>query len=419
MLSQNDNIVVAKAYEATPGEVSAGPWQRVYGTAIDYSEGGSDHESGMNTGRGYRSDVQQGNRFGDVTCPTELVYGVNDSEIEDFMRSTLSADLKVEDVSVDFEPAGTQLDGSTGPIIRATTPGEFATFNDEGDLVIQAVLEVTGAANEANNRPRPIKDLDADQIDLDPQYVGGAVGEFGEPLISETAVTVTLRTGLVLKDMALINPPAVSSWEFWYADQPNSYRVLAGQHAVTYKESFSGPEKITLEVGYNGMKLLDLSESATAGAISPNTAIDNPNMIADDSLQWLTIGITPIAGKVLQAFEVSGDGSADPADDVAGAKNRVAVSLGDIMFEGKVDFYHDRVRSHVVDAYARNNQPVPVRWVYQDRLGNKTWRSLPYCTFSAGGVTAGQKGNRSSGALPYKVAGRERSRQFIIQHFPA
>ena len=89
--SQNDLVTVTREIEVTPGVIVGAGRYRVYGTAPTFTPAGTTNVSGVNTGVGGIQGIRPGVRSATVDIPSELVFRMNDLELEDFLRDTWTA----------------------------------------------------------------------------------------------------------------------------------------------------------------------------------------------------------------------------------------------------------------------------------------------------------------------------------------
>lgn len=421
--SQNDLIQVTREVEVTPGVVTGGDRDRVYGTAPSLAPGGNTTKSGINTGSGAVKSVRAGLRFADSSVPSELVFGLNHAELEDVLRDTFPVAEVTATGGADFAQAGTHEDGSTGPTITAgaTTPVDFTDFvGEEG-----AMLEVSGAGvNAANKRPRAIKAVKSDgtKIDLEPQYTTGSVGEISEPLAVEADVQATFRIGKVIRNQGIENIRTVN-FEYQFTDQPGGSFVMArGQSGNTLRIGIDGKGNVTLEVGYTGMDF-DVPTEATqgSGTVNANAFIDNPNITsAEDLTLFLINAVNQLAGDNLTSFNLDGNGAASGIDETAGTRNRVGVTVGDFDVTGSLRVLHEHTKMKLLSQFGHGGQIVPLDFKLVDPLGNFYWFRLPRVLFEPGAPTPGAKGSRTDGTFSYMTEqGSGDQRTLIIQAFAA
>jgi hypothetical protein len=223
MTSQNDLVQVTRLVEVTPGVVASAARDRVYGREPSWAPEGGNNTGMILTGEGEVHDIQAALRAASVTIPSELVHELNTTEWEDVLRDEEPSALTFTG-AVTFTLAGTQLDGSTGPTIEADSGTPFSTWVGVAE---GCVMEILNAADTENAWPRAIKAISGDQIDLEPDWIGGGVGEFGEPIVDAAADEVTINVGAVMKNRAIEDARYVN-FEFNYTDQTS----WCARHAV-------------------------------------------------------------------------------------------------------------------------------------------------------------------------------------------
>ena len=178
--SQNDLIAVTRETETTEGVVVGGQRTVTYGTAPAIASGGNRTKSGIITGLGAVQGVRAGLRYGDFALPSQLVWGVNDLEIEDVMRDEFpGSEVTLTSISATFANAGTHEDGTAGPTVTASASDFDDLIGLEG-----AMIETTGAGVATPNKwPRRLKAVKSDgsKFDIWSEYVGGAASAFSEP----------------------------------------------------------------------------------------------------------------------------------------------------------------------------------------------------------------------------------------------
>ncbi|HAX82091.1 MAG TPA: hypothetical protein DCY40_05955 [Actinobacteria bacterium] len=407
--SQNDLVRVTREIEVTEGVVVGGARDRVYGSAPTWTPEGSSLTSPINTGLAAIHSIRAGLRAAGFNIPSALTFRLNDTEREDFFRDTYAgAEKTYTDAVVDFVTAATHQDGSTGPaIIDPEVAGPFL-FADIGDGSYDgAMIEISGAAvNAANKWPRPIKAVSADgkQIDLDPTYVTGAAGEFGEPLFAQAGVTATLRMGDLIRTRAIDNIRS-SNLEFEFPDQPGgSFLMVRGGKCGTWRHSWDGKGDIMEEYGYTAMDYDALSTTTQGnGTVNENAAVTNPHMVAGEDLAYLAIGVTQLAGVNVTSFSVEGNGNAQGIDDVSGPnRGRAGVTVGDVDVTGSIKVYHRHAQMAILQGLGRSGNLSPLAWKIIDPLGNFYWARLPKVLFEPGGPVPGAKGSRTDGTFNWR-----------------
>jgi hypothetical protein len=426
--SQNDLVAVTREVETTPGTVVGGARSRVYGTAPSWTPGGNTIKSGINTGDGGVKSVRAGLRFADADVPSELVFGLNREELADFLRMAWPVSrAKVSAVQVTFNNAGTHEDGSTGPVILAV-----ASPNDAFSPLVGmdgAMLEVSGAGvvNAANKRPRAIKNVwsDGSQIDLEPLYVTGSVGQISEPLISETNVAATLDCGRVIRNQGVLAIRSVN-FEYEFTDQQDggdsSFVMVRGCKANTLRIAFDGKGVVTLNVVYVGMDYDNPTTTTQGnGTVTANAYLDNENMTSAEDLTYFLVGaVTQLAGDNLTSFSLDGAGAASGIDETSGSRNRVGVTVGDVDITGSINVLHEHTKMAILSALGRAGTKVPLDMKLADPDGNFYWIRLPETLFEPGGPKPGAKGSRTAGSFNFMTQlGANNIRTMIVQEFDA
>lgn len=424
--SQNDLVQVTREIETTEGVVDGGARTRVYGTGAAPAPGGEKITSPLITGLGAIQSVRPGLRFSDFSIPSVLVFGLNDLEVEDFMREAFPAALKVTDGTVDFNNAGTHLDGSTGPtIVDPAVAGPFL-FADWYQAAEGAMVEVSGAGPAAPNKwPRMIKAVKSDgkQIDLDPAFITGGAGEFGEPLTTEAGVVATLDVGQIIKNRGAAAARSVN-FESEFTDQTGgSFFMVRGCRANSFRLGWEGKNEITLEVGYLGMDYDDFTEATQgSGVVNDIAAIDNDLMVAGEDLAYFVVnGSVVLSGDCLTAASVEGTGSGSGVDNISGGgRGRKGVTLGDIDFTGSLTIYHKHLRAKTMTSLGRAGNKVPLAMKFMDPAGNFYWGSFRKVLFDPMATVAGSKGSLASGQFPFSTQlGGGEARTFTWQRFAA
>ena len=423
--SQNDLIKVTREVEVTPGVVTGGDRNRVYGTAPSYTPGGNTITSGINTGDGGVKSVRAGLRFADADIPSELVFGLNHAELEDVMRDTFPAsEAKATDINATWNNAGTQTDGTTtGPIITAAA-GSFNDLLDCAGAMLETTDPNTSGVSAANLRPRAILAIAADgsQIDLHPRYVAGAGGAISEPLTNEGPLQATFNCGKVIRNQG-IEAIRTVNFEFQYTDQSGgSFMMARGQTASSMKLGFDGKGVVTLQVGYMGMDYDDLTTATQgSGTVVENPHLDNENITsAEDLTYFLVNGTSQLAGDNLTSFSLDGNGNASGIDDTAGSRNRVGVTVGDLDFTGSIKILHEHVKMALLTSLGRAGTIVPFDMKFADPDGNFYWMRLPETLVEPGGPKPAAKGSRTDGTFNFKTqVGANGIRTFIVQAFAA
>lgn len=409
MFSQNDLVQVTREIEVTEGVVVGGARDRVYGSAPTWAPEGSSLTSPINTGLAAIHSVRAGMRAATVNIPSALTFRLNDLEREDFFRDEhAGAEKTFTDVVVDFSATATHQDGTTGPaIIDPAGAGPFL-FASIGDGSYDgAMLEISGAAvNAANRWPRPIKAVSADgkQIDLDPTYVTGQAGEFGEPLFAQAGVTATIRAGDLIRTQG-IGSIRSSNFEFSFPDQPGgSFQMVRGAKCGSWRLSWDGKGDITEEYGYTAMDY-DALAAATQGngTVNENAAVTNPHMVAGEDLAYLVVGVTQLAGVNVTSFSLEGTGNAQGIDDVSGPnRGRAGVTVGDVDLTGSIRVYHRHAQMAILAGLGRTGNLAPLAMKFVDPLGNFYWGRLPKVLFEPGGPVPGAKGSRTDGSFNWR-----------------
>lgn len=425
--SQNDLIITTRAQETTPGVVAGGARSRVYGTAPTWAAAGNTITSGTRTGDGGEKSQRAGLRSASVSIPAELIFGANDSEWQDALRDTLPAsELLVSAATVSFNQTGTQLDGSTGPVITAAS-GTFANLYDSGSgAALGCMLEIVGSpVSAANKRPRPIKAIKSDgtQIDLDPLYTTGATGEVSEPLTSQTNVLASvLRVGKPIRNRG-IQAASYCDFEFNFADQPGgSFQMVKGCRGSKWKFSLNGKGAISQQFDYEAMDYDNATTTTQGnGTVNANPYVDNDHMVAGEDLGYFLIGATTqLAAVNLTQFDLNGDGSAQGVDNVSGTRSRSGVTVGDMKVSGTIKVYHEHLRLAVLQTLGRNGNRVPIDVKVGDPAGNFYWGRLVKALVEPGGPIPGAANGMTDGSFNIKSQlGPNGLRTWIWQRFAA
>jgi hypothetical protein len=420
--SQNDLVQVSRELEVTPGVVVGAGRTRVYGTAPTWTPGGNSNASGINTGSGGVQAVRAALRFANVEIPSQLVFGLNDLEMEDVLRDTFPVAEVTVTGSLTFDQTGTHEDGSTGPVITATA----GTFDDIFDADhVGAMMEISGSGlNAANKWPRVIKAVKADgsKIDIDPLYTTGASGQFREPLFDQGPIaSSTIRVGKIVKNQGIENIRSCN-FEFNFTDQPGgSFVLVKGCHGASMKLSFTGKGNVELSFMYEGMDYNDLLTASVGSGVTDLAAIANDVMSSGEDLAYFAInGITLLSGDNLTSFNVDGNGNASGIDDTSGNRFRPGVTVGDMDFTGSLKIYHEHTKAAVLHSLGRSGNRGPIDWKLIDPAGNFYWGRLAKCLFDPNGPKPGAKNSRTDSSINFKTQlGRVGERTFIWQKFAA
>lgn len=418
-LAQNDCVVVTREVEVTEGVVVGGDRLRVYGTAPTWAPGSNEITSGINTGDGGVKSVRAGLRFADASIPSELIYRLNIEEMLDVLRTTEpGSEASLSSISSSWDQAGTQLSTATGPTITATTPGDYTPLIGlEGGM-----LETTdvGGIDPANARPRRIIAVDANQIDVDPLYTTGTVGQISEPLITEGPLTADFDMGKLIRDQGKLNTRTVN-FEFEATDHSGgSFLMARGQSGSKLSMGFDGKGVWTLGVEYMGTDYDDVtSVTQGSGTVTPNPSVDFDNMTsAEDLTFFLLNGSTQIAGENITTFALDGDATAQGVDNVAGSRNRTGVTTGDLVFTGSIKLLHDNDKILVATTLGRAGTLVPMSWKIISPDGDFIWMTIQKMLLTPSGPVPGAKGSLTDGTFNWLAQlGPGITRQLTIQHF--
>lgn len=420
-LAQNDSQRLTRLIEVTPGVVATSARRRVYNTGASMTPEGGENKSNLISGAGYDLDVRAGLRAAGVEIPSELVYLLNDLELEDVLRATYNTEVTPISATFTIDNAGTHEDGTTGPTITATA----GTFDDILAEDYKGIFfNLTGAALHANNRgDRVIKFIKADgsKLDVEAAYVSGTAGQFGGPMTTESSKAGILSVGQWVR-----NGPASAgrsvNFELDAMDLPNgSYWIVNGCRGNTYKEAFSGKGNVTRDFGYMGLDYTD--EAATTISIASeiaNAAIDNSVVNAANDLLFFAIGGGfVLSGLNLTQFSLDLTGNASGADDVSGTPTRVEVGLGDISVSGSLSIYHRETLTAALAAIGRQGTLKPIDWCYVDPAGNRMYRRIPNALLNRNAPKGGGKGSRTSSSINFMTRGTSALKTIIFQQIAA
>ncbi len=421
-LAQNDSQRLTRLIEVTPGVVATSARGRVYNTGASMTAEGGENKSNLISGAGYDLDVRAGLRAAGVEIPSELVYLLNDKELEDVLRSTYIAEVAPVSTTFTFDQTGAHEDGSVGPTVVAAA-GSFNAILATADFK-GIFFNLTGAALHAQNRgDRVIKDIAADgsKIDVDPAYGSGTAGLFGGPLFDEAAKAGILSVGQWVRN----GPPSAGrsvNFELDAMDLPGgSYWIVNGCRGNTYKEAFSGKGNVTRDFGYMGLDYTD--EAATTVSIASeiaNAAIDNSVINAANDLSFFAIGGGYVlSGLNLTQFSLDLTGNASGADDVSGTPTRVEVGLGDISVSGSLSIYHRATLTAALAAFGRQGTLKSIAWGYVDPAGNRLYRHIPYALLNRNAPKGGAKNSRTSSAINFMTRGTSTHKTIIFQQISA
>lgn len=420
--SQNDLVAVTREDEVTPGVVVGGSRYRAYGTAPTWAPSGSTNTSGINTGSGGIQSVRPGLRAAMVDFPSQLVFGLNDKEFEDFTRDQFQvAELTIAG-SFGFNQAGTHVDGTTGPVITATA-GTFADLFTTGDYH-GLMMEVSGAAiNAANKWPRAIKDVKADgsQVDIIPAYASALAGAFREQLVTETGKTGTIRLGRWIKNRGIQNIRS-TNFEFSHTDQPGGdFFLVKGATSKSMKLGLTGKANVELSFSYDALDYNDEASASVGSGETANPYLDNDVMTAGEDLAYFVIGgTTVLSGDNLTSFDTNGNGNSSGIDDTSGSRFRPGITVGDIDYTGSLKVYHKKALSAVLVTLGRNGNRVPIDIKLIDPAGNFYWGRHPLALFEPNAPKPGAKNSRTDNSINFKTQlGPKTARTFIWQRFSA
>lgn len=170
-----------------------------------------------------------------------------------------------------------------------------------------------------------------------------------------------------------------------------------------------------------GMDYLPLATTSVGSGVTPNPFIDNDHMVAGEDLGYFLVGGTAqLAAENLVSFSIDGNGNAQGVDDVAGSRNRSAVTVGDIDITGSMKIYHEQTLMSVLHALGRNGNRVPVDWKVISPKGDFYWGRLVKTLFEPGGPIPGQKGSKVDGTFNFKTQlGPNGIRTMVWQRFAA
>ncbi len=421
--SQNDLVKVTREIEVTPGVVVGSNRTRVFGTAPTYTPGGETIKSEINTGDAGIKCVRAGLRFADSEIPSELVYKLNHEEMEDVLRDTFPGSEAIAAVSASWLQVGTHIDTTAGPTIVATTPGDFTPLIGMEGAMLETTDPAASGVDPANLRPRVIKAVDSDQIDIEPLYTTGLVGQISEPIIPEGPFVATFNCGLLIRNRGILNARSIN-FEFEFTDQqtPDSFVMARGQYGATINVAFDGKGVVTIGFGYVGMDYDDITE-VTQGTLPVTANPGAANCIftsAEDLSFFLFNGITQLAADSLTTFNLDGDGTASGVDETSGTRERTGVTVGDLDFTGSFTLLHEHDKMKIVMAAGRAGTILPIDWKFVDIVGNAYWMRVPEAIIEPGGPTPGAKGSKVEGDFTFmSQLGKNGIRTFIIQAFAA
>lgn len=133
-VSQSDLVIVTREVETTPGVVVGGARTRVYGAAPTWDPIGEVNTSGITTGDAGIKSVRAGLRAADFSLPSELIFGLNRAELEDFFRDTYPVS---ELTAHDANTSGASLASAT---YDATTNGTGVNVTNAATVTFNVTL---------------------------------------------------------------------------------------------------------------------------------------------------------------------------------------------------------------------------------------------------------------------------------------
>ena len=427
--AQNTLVKSTRETESVFCQVDGGQRTIMWGTNVALQPDGTTVRSNLKTGRGTVACTALEKRWCNAAVDSELHYLVNDLEVEDFFRATFSAATITTVAAATWANAGTQLDGSTGPILTVGATELTALAGCEGAMLVTTDPLASGA-DPANLRARAIKAIAADgsQLDFEPQYVTGGVGLVGEPLVDEGPLAVTVDCGEFLRDGPVANARSINiEHQFVDINSAASFYLGRGLKAATWALGVTGAGNTTHNISYLGADY-DEYTTTTQGA---GAEIDNPgasycNMTGGRIAHLWIDAVSDLAPEgMLTSFDISGDGTANGIDGTAGLLSRAGVTLGEHVFTGSMNFLNEHDITLLVTNRARSGGNVPIDLKSVDQAGNYYWHRLPQVILKPGGPTPEASGDNAadfsfeaSEKWSEGEAGLVGLRTCIVQRFP-
>lgn len=415
-----DNASYTTRLESTPGVDDGGDRDRIYARTIQYNLQDSTLVSGLKTGLSAVQAVRNITRLADTSLNTEFVFGLHEFLLEDALRGTFSGtSLSHTNVAaVTFDNAGTQISGATGPVITGN-PGEFTPLiGSDGAMMVLTSATV----NPQNLHPRRILEVDADQIDIMPEYVAGAPSQPGGPLINASVPLGELT--ITIGDMLYDNGSAGQRYRNFetYMSDVGLYQVVLGQMLSNLTMSIDGQSNwVMLAAEFLGLDWLPQGVASIGSGIIENDAIRNDPIAGGTDTAYFMVdgGSVELSGENLTNFSVAIDNSLVTTENVVGAESRTCVQGGDTVVTGSLQVLQEDVRLKLIQLRAYSDQYTTLDWRYTDTAGNVYWFGMPRLKFQGSGATDGEKGTLIDATFNYQAVLYDTNiRQFCAQRIP-
>lgn len=413
-------IGLSRAREPDDQGIGGGPGKRIYGKGFQWSGKGGEVERGENTqGSTQTTGLAMKARAGaDATFESDLVYGLNDGPLEDFLRITGPQSASVQSTQIEATAGATHADGEEGPALIAPT-GTFDDFLGLEDFLLQA----TGwdAGFEDNAWPRAIKAVHDDgataQIDLDPAYADGAAGSYGAPLLDRPAgddISVTVGFARA------VGEPPEDIWVSYEGSLPDVglYQQLVGGRCVKWEWKADGGGKIKEMFEYLFRDFLPpTAASARASVDELDEARNDPTSIKQ--LKYAALGgSTQILQRSITGAKITGACDHSIQDPTMGADSAFGVEqTGDHEFEVELTVYTVFDAVQLMIQLGREGHQIPFDLWIEDIDGNRLSWHFPRVAFPETAVPASGKGTWKGTPAAGRFSGRTVT--VVVQKWPA
>ena len=340
--------------------------------------------------------------------------------------------------------AGTHLAGSspaTGPqikIVGSTTALDdfidYAGSTDPKGGAEKLLMRNTGWVNAENNRHRRIKAVWKDAtdsfIDIEPGYVGGTVGFFGEPVVAEVGSSPTINIGRTLRNRN-VGAGVVSKTALWqyldmstFAKFASGFGLVAGDVTVAW----TGKAGATLNIPWSGYGSNAVAAADPTGSgFAADGNLYSQMMDSADLLQHfaLVTATTPIVMSQLNmnSFTVTVAGNIEPITDVSGTSRVTGVRRGRHVATGEIGWYH--VDNAVTELIAQlgdesTAEKSNLDWMFRDRDGNEIAMAILAAEWTPTGSVPGAENSNVEGSLSFTGhRSTDTSRSFVEQEIAA
>lgn len=389
-----DNEIYSTRVESQMGIDDGGVRDLIYLVSMQHQPEDTALVSAVKTGLFKVQAVRNVGRSSSVAINTEWVLGLHEFMISDAMRMQFAGSslTHTNAGAITVNNAGAQIGGGTGPVFIGTA-GEFTPLlGSEGGML---VLNST-TADPQNLHPRRILAVNADQIDIMPEYVAGDTGEPGGPLVDQSisAGELDITIGDQIYD-AGPSGQVYRNFETHYTDV-GRYQVSLGQLLSTLE--FSGDSQtanLILNAQYTGLDYLPQAEASIGSGFNANDALTNDPLAgnSDTSSVLINGGAVELSGQSITSLSITVNNSLVTTDNVLGADSRTCVQGGDSMITGTIGCLQEDTRLALIQLSAYDDAYTTMDINFSDTNGNSVWIGLPRIKFQSAASSDGGRGS--------------------------